>query len=126
MRRLLVIPLLAIYLFGTTDAYQVFNLPLLVEHYIQHRQDNRTLTFWGFLKIHYVDKTVVDADYNQDMKLPFKTHENDGGFSLAKDLPSQIGVQIDTWAAPKSDHVLRNTALLYIRAPRSIFQPPKA
>jgi len=126
MRRFLAIPLLAIYLLGTTDAYQLLKLPLLVEHYIQHRQENHALSLWGFIKTHYVDKTVIDADYNQDMKLPFKTNENDGCLSLVKDLPVPIGIQFERPPVPKSDHILRNTALLYVRAPRSIFQPPRA
>lgn len=53
---------------------ELLKLPLLVEHYIEHQQENSNLTIWGFLCIHYQGKDVFDSDYDKDMKLPFKSH----------------------------------------------------
>ena len=67
---------LFIYLVSTTELYQLLKAPLLVEHFIEHREANKDLTLWKFLYIHYAMGDVKDADYESDMKLPFKTHGN--------------------------------------------------
>ena len=51
-------------------------MPLLVEHFIEHRHENKDITLYQFLYIHYAMGDVKDADYDKDMKLPFKSHDN--------------------------------------------------
>lgn len=46
---------------------------MLVGHYIEHKEENKNLSVWGFLCMHYTQNNVKDADYEKDMKLPFKT-----------------------------------------------------
>lgn len=46
---------------------------MLIEHYIEHKAENKNITFFGFLEMHYAHGDVKDADYDKDMKLPFKT-----------------------------------------------------
>jgi len=33
------------------------------------------MSIFAFFKIHYLDEQILDKDYNQDMKLPFKAHD---------------------------------------------------
>ena len=33
------------------------------------------MSLYAFFKMHYIDEQIVDSDYKQDMKLPFKTHD---------------------------------------------------
>ncbi len=54
----------------------MLKMPLLVEHFIEHREENKSLTLYQFLHLHYAMGDVKDADYEKDMKLPFKTHDN--------------------------------------------------
>jgi len=63
-------------LFATTELNQLLKLPLLAEHFIEHREENKHLSLWQFLCSHYAYGDVRDADYDKDMKLPFKSHEN--------------------------------------------------
>ena len=65
--------LLSIYLISLTELSQLMKLPMLVEHYLEHKEENKNLSVLGFLYIHYAQKNVKDADYEKDMKLPFKT-----------------------------------------------------
>jgi hypothetical protein len=44
---------------------------LLVDHFQQHRRVEKELAFIDFLLAHY-KTSEPDADYEQDMKLPFK------------------------------------------------------
>jgi len=49
---------------------------LLIEHYNEHKQENKGLSFLGFLELHYAQNKLPDADYDKDMKLPFKSATN--------------------------------------------------
>jgi hypothetical protein len=76
LKKLFAISFLLIYLFSTTELFQLLKAPLLVQHFIEHREENRNITLWQFLCIHYAMGDVKDSDYDKDMKLPFKSHEN--------------------------------------------------
>ncbi len=67
--------LLIVYLFSFTETKQLFKTANLVEHFILHKAKNPDFSVYAFFKMHYFDKTVKDADYKEDMKLPFKTHD---------------------------------------------------
>ncbi|MBP6431535.1 MAG: hypothetical protein KA319_07200 [Ferruginibacter sp.] len=56
---------------------------MLVQHYIEHKTENRDLSFIGFLEIHYTDGSPKDADYDKDMKLPFKSMDNSNMSSIS-------------------------------------------
>lgn len=63
-----------LYLFTATNLSEFLKLPLLVEHYIEHKDLNKNLGFIDFMAIHYFSKTVIDDDYEKDVKLPFKSN----------------------------------------------------
>lgn len=76
MKRISAILFLTIYLFSTTELYQFAKIPMLVSHYIDHRQENKEMGLLEFISIHYLDGTKLDHDYESDMQLPFKSHDN--------------------------------------------------
>lgn len=43
---------------------------------MEHKKENKNLSFIGFLEIHYAHGSPKDADYEKDMKLPFKSIAN--------------------------------------------------
>ena len=73
MKKLISILLLSLYLVSTTELYQLLKMPLLIEHYIQHKDLNPEMSLTAFLKTHY-DHPVKDSDHDQDQKLPFVSH----------------------------------------------------
>lgn len=73
MKKWLSILLLSLYLVSTTELNQILKLPILVEHYCEHKKLNPDMSFGGFLKMHY-DHPAKDADYKTDRKLPFIIH----------------------------------------------------
>lgn len=75
MRRYIAIFFLSVYLLAFTEARQILKLPDLVEHFIAHKLKDSDTTLYSFIKMHYIDAPVKDADYKQDMKLPFKIHD---------------------------------------------------
>lgn len=65
--------LLCCYLISSTALSQFLKVPELIGHYLEHKEKQKDLSLWGFFCIHYLNGDVHDADYDKDMKLPFKT-----------------------------------------------------
>lgn len=70
MKRWFSIVLIFVFLCSTTEFYQFLRIPILIEHYLDHKSNNSTLGFIAFLQLHY-DHHVKDADWETDQKLPF-------------------------------------------------------
>lgn len=127
MKKIAAIFLILIFLFGATEAYQLLKLPLLVQHYIQHRSEDPDISFISFLRIHYNKKLVIDADWQQDQQLPFKTQQSANTFMFGfVSMPSHpISVQ----SAPppfvqKTFRIDKDPEYSFTRL-QDIFQPPK-
>ncbi|MCX6182126.1 MAG: hypothetical protein NT150_09385 [Bacteroidetes bacterium] len=71
MKKLLAISLLSLYLLTLTEVGQLIKLPLLVDHFIEHKEKDQNLSLLDFLAMHYSHSHTPDAD---DLKLPFKSH----------------------------------------------------
>jgi len=63
---------LFLHLTAFTPLREVLKLPVLVEHFIEHRAVNPSISFLAFLDMHYMHGSPRDADYDRDMQLPFK------------------------------------------------------
>lgn len=102
-------------------------MPLLVEHFIEHKEESPYLTLWQFLYMHYAMGDVKDADYDKDMKLPFKSPDNCLVSFVAAYLPSP------KWTFPtnpeeflESEHFKMLDTPLQSSFNSSIWQPPRA
>lgn len=73
MKKWFSIAMLLIYVFSMTEMHQLLKAPLLVEHYLEHKMENKGMTIISFLELHYLNGNVFDKDYEKDMKLPFKS-----------------------------------------------------
>ena len=121
MKRLAALGLLFFYLISFTEFSEVLRLPLLVEHYTEHKSKVNDLSVWEFLVMHY--ETDVAHD-DQDMSLPFK----DCNHSF-----SGTTVVLPVQKIALTEH-LQKTTLTYaffylLHEPQllagDIFQPPK-
>ena len=75
VKKLLIYFLLFSYLTSFGEVRQVLKMQILIEHFISHKISNSDMSIYAFLKMHYIDEQIIDSDYKQDMKLPFKTHD---------------------------------------------------
>jgi hypothetical protein len=73
MKKAIAILFLCVHLLNTTPLGELCKLPILVEHYIEHKKADGDITVFEFLRMHYFNGDPKDADYDTDMKLPFKT-----------------------------------------------------
>ncbi len=117
----------SLYLLSTTEARQLLKLPVIFQHYQEHRQENNQLTFLAFLDIHYMHGSPKDNDYDRDMQLPFKTPSDCISTIAFAYVPTSLSISI-----PKP--VLETTGIKYLRTKEAflpssylsrIWQPPR-
>jgi len=120
MKRLVAIHLLFFYLISFTEFSEVLRLPLLIEHYTEHKSKVGDLSFWEFLVMHYETDAAHD---DTDNELPFK--ECGHSFTASVALPDQrLQLQDVNLNSEK-----RYSLFYFQHAPslvkQDIFQPPK-
>jgi len=74
MQKRIAILLLSIGLLSHTELHQLLKIPILVEHFREHRRLDGNISFFEFIKLHY-HNIVVDDDYQRDQQLPFRDTE---------------------------------------------------
>jgi len=91
MNRIRAIILLIAFISSTTTFRELLRLPHLVAHFYKHKAEKPETTLMEFFVLHYANGNLVDEDYEQDMKLPFKTIPTSVSFDLTFQ-PSQLFV----------------------------------
>jgi len=113
---------------ATTELYQLLKLPFLVEHFIEHKELNKDITLMQFLYLHYAYGDVKDADYKEDMKLPFKSHNNTITTHLVDAVATTV-LKITIHAKPNFDPlkvlITSEEAFFASSYCSHIWQPPK-
>ena len=115
---------LAIYLLGATELSQLLKIPLLIEHYTEHKLDNGNLSLLSFMYMHYVGDDGDTTDEQKDQNLPFKSAhfqmQNTVVFSVFKYELPKIFVNMNRSVWP----VMQSNSLSTI-ALGSLFRPPR-
>lgn len=83
MKKIIAILFLSVYLLAVTRLNELLKLSVLVEHFNETEKNGSTVTFFQFLKMHYLTDDLNDKDNDRDMQLPFKSNDiyisgNDG------------------------------------------------
>lgn len=123
MRRYLLIISSVLFLNCTSELHQLFRIPLLFQHFRDHQAEDPSITFSGFLKLHYSGQHPADNDDNEDNQLPFKYPGN----ILHTDIP--LAFEKDT----DEDPVVYQSTITAVLHPEgntckrsfSIFHPPR-
>lgn len=71
MKKYITILFLAAYLSSSTQLIEVLKLPLLIEHYFEHKAENQNITFIQFIKLHYSENQHYEQ-HHKEKQLPFK------------------------------------------------------
>lgn len=125
MRRFSIILVLGVYLTSFSEFHQFLKIPVLVQHFIEHRQEDPSISFLQFLSIHYNGKFTRDDDYQRDSQLPFRTME-----CMVYAVPIVEWHHLELNMAPhhtlvEKDYILTNDSNLSTVDPADIFQPPR-
>ncbi len=104
----------------------MLKLPLLLEHFNEHKTWNEGTTLWSFMIMHYTNNDVKYADHDKDMQLPFKSKEgslNSLSLSFIQNFTSiKLGNPFERELniyRIHNDHLFNSTFL------STIWQPPK-
>jgi len=125
MRKLLAIAFLSLYMFSSTECFELFKLPVLIDHFYNHKEEDKSINLWTFLCMHYAHGDVNDSDRDEDMKLPFKSIDN-SSFSAITLIPNN-NFDLVTIKLKKEDKVKNNfyRNCFISSSHSSIWQPPK-
>lgn len=126
MRRFIASFFLFAYLFANTELHELVKISAFISHYAEHQKEDRDLTLFKFIKIHYFSGNPIDDDYAKDMQLPFKdTDCNNSGATHTLPFPEYFalnpGVVIESAGLPLYDQ-----SALPLSHLADIWQPPKA
>ena len=91
MKKIAAILLLIAFLSSSSTLKELMRFPYLVAHFYKHKAEKPETTLMEFFVLHYANGNIVDEDYEQDMKLPFKTIPTSVSFDLTFH-PSQFFV----------------------------------
>jgi hypothetical protein len=121
VKRLVAALFLFTYISSTTEFHEVLRLPLLFEHYAEHKIKVNDLTFWEFLTMHY--KTDVAHD-DHDNQLPFKVPGHEFTASIVA-LPTPKVSLIEPTLSVKVTHTSSYREAHFESQLQDIFQPPR-
>jgi hypothetical protein len=126
MRKVTAYLFLFVYLFANTELHELAKVGAFVAHFAEHQKENKDITLTEFIEIHYFSGNVIDDDYEQDMKLPFKTTDCNN-FSPTHTIPQPVyftfqpAIFIELAGLPLYDQSVLPASHL-----ADIWQPPKA
>jgi hypothetical protein len=126
LKKWIAILFLSSYLLTATELNELFKLPLLVEHFVQHNEGNKQLNFWEFLCDHYSTDSIKDTDFDEDMKLPFKSQSNFEKNNTINSFCFELAIQINNLPSFKAkDFVIISEQFNKSSSINYIWQPPK-
>jgi hypothetical protein len=125
LKKIISILFLTAYLCSATQVRELLKLPVLFQHYLEHKQQNHSITFLAFLDIHYMHGSPRDADYDRDMQLPFKTcMYSSVSAAFTMPVPPVFTPEKIAYHEKKQKLFLDIPDYIYHYSP-SIWQPPK-
>jgi hypothetical protein len=122
MRARVSIAFLMLYLVAYTEMHEVLLVPVLFEHYSEHKTLNSELTFSDFLSWHYFSSHGSEDTATHE-SLPFgHNHEKIDNVNFAFPVPPEISL--------KDPFVIHfntgyNNPFSYNRSQSPVWQPPK-
>lgn len=102
-------------------------LPVLVEHFSEHKAKDSNLSLIDFLSNHYAQDDDHDGDEEQEMKLPFKSHDGCINSIVSESVPSSVyylpAKPVYSESKSYSNYSEQFLTSAYLS---SIWQPPKS
>lgn len=98
---------------------------MLIEHYFDHREENKDLTLFQYLNIHYSNPHPKDSNDAKDQRLPFKSHFDCASAISGNYILTEVfTLQRPESEEPKKQAVYKNQFLLN-NLLTNIWQPPR-
>jgi hypothetical protein len=117
--------MLWVMILDTTSLYQVFKVPSLISHFVEHKALNNQISFIDFLSMHYWGEDLNDNDDEKDMQLPFKKFEIQHTSFVFIPFTNTFHFKNPEWPV-KVDYGPDKPQGHYNAALGSLFRPPRA
>ena len=118
---------MGIYMLSFSELHQFLRIPVLIQHFVEHRRQDPSISFLDFLNLHYIHQYIVDEDYQRDNQLPFRHVDYCAtNITISWECPSNTFVQL-----PPRIIETKNKFIVYDEEHHSllsvadIFQPPR-
>lgn len=125
MRKAAVYLLVAIYSLTLTEFHQLLKIPVLIEHFVEHHREDRSISLMSFLKMHYPGKFSMDDDYSKDQQLPFRSSDCSATTAFIVLLPAIGQVLHPDYPEPRLVFLPEKENDYSFLNSRDIFQPPR-
>jgi hypothetical protein len=127
LRKIVSILLLLVYLGCATQLKELIKLPILISHFVEHQKENHSISIFEFMRMHYANGDPHDEDYQEDMKLPFKTISAPiSGFDFIVFNVTPLFLFEQTIIYFSSQKIILNTSMFQFELYDSVWQPPKS
>jgi len=124
VRNLTAILFLSIVVAAQTPASELLKLPILFEHYLEHKKTTE-ISFLGYLRMHYSTNHPVDEDYSKDQQLPFRKIDL-SQISTTIGLPVQSNVELTPELVMVLEQYIEFSPSVSSHKLSEIWQPPRA
>ncbi|RFZ94118.1 hypothetical protein D0C36_00745 [Mucilaginibacter conchicola] len=125
MKKALLYIIVTVIVAQNTELDQLAKLPILFQHFKEHRQRDSSVTLMQFLGMHYWGDDLNDNDNDRDMQLPFK--KMDAHATYVYLLPALRVIENDTQVKPVNNSFSEYRPDYFPDpALSSLFRPPQA
>lgn len=114
-----------VYTISSTELREIAKLPVLIQHFNEHRQLNGDITFTQFLIDHYNNIPHTDNDQERDNQLPFKTPDSNLMFSPVIPAPNPIALKKPVVPVAADEFFPRYADFIPTPGESRIWQPPR-
>jgi hypothetical protein len=125
LKKVFTILILSAFVFSNTELHQIVGLPVLLEHFTDHKKTDCKISFIDFIKKHYSENNKTQDHNDEHKHLPFKTHDCSAVHSMI------IFFELPSFDFAYNHFVLNKEKTKYIKRFNSstflsnIWQPPK-
>lgn len=126
MRKVTLVFLIMSYLSSFTELHELLKVANLFTHYIEHREQDETLSFTDFLSLHYGSHSEHGKSSEHEEQLPFKAdHLSIAWINLIAPISTSVYNQEFSYFAEAFDPVAFYRSLVASSPESSIWQPPR-
>jgi hypothetical protein len=126
MRRALLLFIAFVYLSTVTEVHELFKVTNLIAHYLQHREQDSTLSFTDFIALHYDEHSEHACSAEHTDELPFKSHPfSIAWFNLIAPIPTPAIKHGISFCAEAFNPEAYYRCIIASERESSIWQPPR-
>jgi hypothetical protein len=118
---------MSIYMLSFSELHQFLRMPVLIQHFVEHRQQDPSISLLAFLNEHYIHQYIHDEDYQRDQQLPFRHADHCVTYTtICCESPVNTTIEVPVRTAEsKNEFILHNEDNDSLLSVADIFQPPR-